>query len=281
VKQGAFNGKALKFSAGGEIMKFWKSVVFVLFLILVCSPAVCSDEVDMFCSGGQDHRISCAYDPGKDLTAIRIERFVGTKLGGSWESQAKGKVIVFISSDFFSSGDDAIILAVWNDEGALNYEIFQFSNGLLHLKWARENIPEGILIPGGKVIGEKRGCQGKGIFWNKSHRRVETGPLPIRPYHQSGLGVIVEFKISDQGKVAISEPGVKQGVRLKKSSQMLVLVQNDESPVIGKISFQGNICWMEGEIPGSYRFPFASEGEVCITPIGFEKEEEKFPLVVE
>lgn len=257
------------------------AILFIIMQMVICSPAMSENSVELFYSEGQDHQISCVYDSGKDLTTVRIEQHIGAKPGRAWESKVKGNVITLISSDFFGSGEDAIILAVWNDEGALSYEIFQFSDGLLHLKWARENIPEGILIPGGKVIGEKKSCQGKGIYWNKSRKRVEMGPLPIRPFHQSELGVIVEFKINEQGEVNISEPSVKQGIKLKKGSQALVLVQNDDSPIIGKIFFQGNIYWTEGEIPGSYRFPFASQGEVCITPIGFEHAAVKFPLVVE
>lgn len=263
-------------------MKFPAYAVLAIFLVLLtCSLTVGDDSVEMFYSGGQDHRISCAYDSEKDLTTIRIQRFIGTKLCEDWKIEAKGYAIILISSEFFGDGEDAIILANWNEGGVLSYKIFQFFNGQLLLKWARENIPEGVLIPGGKVIGEKKGCQGRGISWDKVKKKIKEGPLPIRPFHQSELGIIVEFKIDEQGKVRITNPNVKQGIRLKKYSQILVLVQNDDSPIIGKISFLGNISWAEGEIPGSYFFPFPSQGEVCITPIGFENAAEKFPLVVE
>ena len=239
------------------------------------------DEVDVFMSGGQDHRLSYAYDSAKDLTTIRIERYAGTRCVETWKDNVKEKVIILLCAEFFDTGEDAIISAIWDDEGSLSYEVFQFFGGRLRLKGARRNIPDGDLQPGQRIIGEKKGMQGRGICWNREEKKLKIVPYPTEPFHQSNLGVIVKFRIDEKGKVTLLDPNVKKGVALEKNTQLLILIQDDESPVIGRISFLGNICVTGGSIPGYFRFPFPSDGEVCITPIGFGDKAEKFHLKVE
>jgi hypothetical protein len=266
-------------------MKQAVCVVLALFFFftnsVTCPFAMDEDEVDVFMSGGQDHQLTYAYDSVTDSTTVNIIQLVGTTVVNTWKNSLKGKVRILKCEEFFDGGEDAIISAIWDDNQVLSYEILQFSGGLLRLKGSRKNIPDGNLVPGRRVIGETKGLQGRGIYWSREEKRVKRGPYPTEPFHQSDKGAVIKFKINERGEVSFQDPRVKKGITLERSTQFLILVQDDESPVIGKVSFLGYIYSIAGKIPGYFRFPFPSQGEVCITPVGFENKAVTFPLTVE